>query len=137
MVEVVFLHLCLFVVLMTIIGGVTVEPHGTLHGAQLTTKPTLNYVDVNSLSGEWISPRRDCSSYLGPTRLPQDQVMTNAIAVAAFAQGKMSWIDVDDAHVSLAHAHLLSLREATRHMGIKPAGKLVTCAGRSEAKGVG
>ena len=78
----------------------------------------------------WSFMRRDASSYVEVTRIAE-----TPIAAAVLAPGNMRKIDINDLHVSLAHSHAATLRETARQMGIKVFGKLVSCAGCSEAKG--
>lgn len=44
-------------------------------------------------------------------------------------------MDIEDLHASLAHSHAGTLSETAREMGIQVAGRLVSRAGYSEARG--
>ena len=60
----------------------------------------------------------------------------SALAAAVLRPGSQRWINVDDWHCSLGHAHDAVLRETVRQLGIKVVGLLGYCDGCAGGKGI-
>ena len=58
------------------------------------------------------------------------------LAAAVLRTGSQRWIDVNDLHCSLGHAHDVVLRETARQLGIKVMERLGYCDECAEGKGI-
>ena len=83
------------------------------------------------LGGRLTFPRGESGSYIQVNRIRHDLVVTAAVLVP----GKMPWSDINDLHVTLAHSHADTCREAARQMDVKVFGELVARSGFRRLKG--
>ena len=62
-------------------------------------------------------------NYIEATRVARRE-KPPALAAAVLRPGRQRWIDINDLHCSLGHAHDTVLRETARQMGINVTGRL-------------
>lgn len=100
-----------------------------LHAVTPKCSVIMDGSGVHMLGGSLSFVHRDVDCYVEATR-----VVNDPISAAVLTPGKITRIDINDLHVSLAHFHAETLRKTARQTGTHVVGEFVPCAGCSQAK---
>ena len=96
---------------------------------------TLDHEGAHMLDGRVFFRKEKFGNYVEATRVARHE-KPPALAAAVLRPGRQRWIDINDLHCSLGHAHDTVLRETARQMGINVTGRLGYCDGCAGGKGI-